>query len=395
MKPYLIFAIAWLVCCASIVTGQTPWSSLDTPWPRHTIDASSRGADGVKVADVNGDGRMDITTGWEEGGVVRVYLHPGEKAVREPWPYVEIGEVPNVEDAAFIDFDFDGRLDVVSAAEGDRQALFVHYAPVEGSYLQSAAWSYHAIPSTERLMQWMFTIPFEVNGSPGKELIAAGKNDGSQIGWLERVGPHEVAWHPIAPVSWVMSILPADLDGDGQLDLLYSDRKGHSRGVYVLYHRAQDGLAYFEGPEFLAGRAYELMFMAFGNVNNDQTPEIAVATSRSGVLLLSKTNEQWVERLIPYPASTGTGKGIALGDIDNDSQTDIVLTSEHAAGKYGVYYFTSAAGSWKAVDIGGLEGTKFDRIELLDMDGDNDLDVLTCEEKENLGVIWYENPAVR
>ena len=30
---------------------------------------------------------------------------------------------------------------------------------------------------------------------------------------------------------------------------------------------------------------------------------------------------------------------------------------------------------------------------LADLDGDGDLDVLTCEEVGNLGVIWYENPA--
>jgi hypothetical protein len=47
--------------------------------------------------------------------------------------------------------------------------------------------------------------------------------------------------------------------------------------------------------------------------------------------------------------------------------------------------------------LSGLEGYKFDRLELIDLDGDEDLDVLTCEENfgENswgLGVIWYENP---
>jgi hypothetical protein len=36
-------------------------------------------------------------------------------------------------------------------------------------------------------------------------------------------------------------------------------------------------------------------------------------------------------------------------------------------------------------------------MELLDLDGDGDLDVLTCEENygpdsQGLGVIWYENP---
>ena len=31
------------------------------PWPRHVIDASSRGADGVRLADLNGDGAVNVT----------------------------------------------------------------------------------------------------------------------------------------------------------------------------------------------------------------------------------------------------------------------------------------------------------------------------------------------
>ena len=44
-------------------------------------------------------------------------------------------------------------------------------------------------------------------------------------------------------------------------------------------------------------------------------------------------------------------------------------------------------------DISGPVGVKFDRIELIDLDGDGDLDLMTCEERDNLGVFWYENPA--
>jgi hypothetical protein len=46
-------------------------------------------------------------------------------------------------------------------------------------------------------------------------------------------------------------------------------------------------------------------------------------------------------------------------------------------------------------DIAGPHGIKFDRIELLDLDMDGDLDVMTCEERENLGVVWYENPHIK
>ena len=42
--------------------------------------------------------------------------------------------------------------------------------------------------------------------------------------------------------------------------------------------------------------------------------------------------------------------------------------------------------------MSGPEGVKFDRIELLDLDADGDLDIITCEESHQLGVFWYENP---
>ncbi|HJN14104.1 MAG TPA: hypothetical protein QGH10_01370 [Armatimonadota bacterium] len=50
-------------------------------------------------------------------------------------------------------------------------------------------------------------------------------------------------------------------------------------------------------------------------------------------------------------------------------------------------------GRWTAHDVSGPEGIKYDLIEPIDMDADGDLDLLTCEEREGLGVFWYENPA--
>ena len=48
--------------------------------------------------------------------------------------------------------------------------------------------------------------------------------------------------------------------------------------------------------------------------------------------------------------------------------------------------------AWLAHEISGPFGRKFDLIEVLDLDGDRDLDVITCEENYNLGVLWHENP---
>ena len=89
---------------------------------------------------------------------------------------------------------------------------------------------------------------------------------------------------------------------------------------------------------------------------------------------------------------------MALGDLNGDGLEDLAVTCEHAKGKFGVFYYAQpprnadVVSEWTRHDIGGIIGTKFDRIELIDLDNDGDLDLLTCEEKENLGVIWYENP---
>ena len=47
---------------------------------------------------------------------------------------------------------------------------------------------------------------------------------------------------------------------------------------------------------------------------------------------------------------------------------------------------------WNVIDVSGSVGVKFDLVELVDQDGDGDLDAITCEEVDNLGVFWFENP---
>jgi len=103
---------------------------------------------------------------------------------------------------------------------------------------------------------------------------------------------------------------------------------------------------------------------------------------------------------LAFPHGVGTAKGVRAGDLDGDGELDIVYSCEHAyPPKRGVVWLKRCTSggeeTWTVHDISGPEGIKFDRIELLDLDGDNDLDVLTCEEShlfKGLGVIWYENP---
>ena len=378
------------------------------PWTRHTIDDSSRGADGVRLADANGDGLPDIVTGWEEGGVIRLYLHPGHTRATEKWPAVTVGQVRSPEDAVFVDLDGDGALDVVSSCEGKVQSLFVHWAPKDkGKYLDSAAWQTKAIPVSQGKTRWMFCVPVQVDGKNGVDLIVGSKKPNARIAWLEApANARDLdAWtcHKIYDADWIMSIRAVDMDGDGDLDVLTSDRKGEGRGARWLENPGPGPVQSQPWRDHLissAGR--QIMFLTVADLDGDALADVVTAVKPKQVVFSRRKGADgtsWEDHAFSLPENTGTSKGVAVGDIDKDGKPDVVASCEHASkGTSGVFWMSYAESptdpAWRAHEISGPEGVKFDRIELLDLDGDGDLDVLTCEERDNLGVFWYENPTV-
>ncbi len=343
----LLFALA-TVCFAQ------------SPWKRHVIDNSSRGADGVRMAG------LDIVTGWEEGGVVRTYRYPGASKARDPWPATTIGEVGSPEDALFADLDGDGHLDVVSASEGTTKRLQIHWAP---------NWKVDVIPASAGRMQWMFSAWTE------GRLWSGGKNQGAELGWWQipkdARAIAEWKWHGVRPVGWIMSIIPHDMDGDGDADILFSDRRGPRSGVYWL-----ENPSWKEHLIGLEGR--EVMFLT---------------TSGDDVFAAVKPREiHWFPhgkpaQVIAMPPDTGTAKGLRVADLDNDGVPEIVFSCEGTPkGASGVMYLKRQGETWRAFPVSGSPGVKYDLVEVADLDKDGDLDIITCEETTNLGVIWFENP---
>jgi len=362
-------------------------------WKRHTIDRSSRGADGVRPHDVNGDGLPDLCTGWEEGGVIRAYLHPGHENVKQPWPAVTVGKVKSPEDAVFIDVNGDGAVDVISSCEGRQQTIFMHVAPSNpDDYLQRDAWQTETIAASENQTRWMFSLPWQTKQGEPLELIAGSKSPSAAVGRFTQNDDGIWTWSKLTDAGWIMSLMPEDINQDGQADLLYSDRKGKHRGVYWIDLSAESAS---QAPKLIGGTDYEVMFLDTGDLDQDGHRDVVCATYGDTLLWFRRTEAApaFEQIEIPMPANTGTGKSVRIADVNQDGQHDLVISCGNAGKKHGVMWMQKQAGEWIAHPISGTEeGIKFDLLQLIDLDGDGDQDVLTCEERDNLGVIWYENP---
>ncbi len=383
-------------------------------WPRHTIDDSSRGADGVRLGDINGDGLPDVTSPWEQGGQIRVYVNPGSAGLRDRWPAVTVGEVGDPEDSFFADLDGDGALDVVSSCEGSARSIFVHWNPNDPEQLMNPdAWKTEPLPASVGHSRWMFTYATQVDGANGIDLVASSKNKGAQIGWFEApADPRDLAawqWHPLYDAGWAMTLRPYDMDADGDLDIVGTDRRGPRRGALWLEHPGPSSAA-GDWTEHRIGPLddHEAMHNTIADLDQDGLDDVIVAAKGGPLRFHRRTSVGWETHQITMPPRTGSGKGVKVADVDLDGQPDLVISCEHATdGKSGLFWLSydqsPTEPEWSFTTISGPEGFIFDLLQLVDLDGDGDLDVVTLEEKgpylasgyegSELGVIWYENPA--
>ena len=396
-------------------------------WQKWAIDTNGNGADGVYTGDINRDGLVDVVSGWEQSGDLRLYLNPGPATVRQTaaWSHVDISDgiaIVGIEDAAFADLDLDGFYDaVISSREGDTRSIGLHW--LAGEQLENPAdWrGVNLVPAEHS--SYMKARAAQIDGMDGADIVAGTRNlDAEEAGiyWF-RAPPgafpgNASQWQRfyIGKVDVkTVTLVIKDMDADGLADIVFAGR---------------NGVGWFRNPGHWtpggdpARATWErIMITARGSEFTfcdhivDGWEDIIVATSHdSGMVAkwlkrLDATGRHWEE----YPISSDSLrsehsstrkfviKGVACGYVDGDDRIDVVFTgSGHGHGVFMMSPRTDIPSglSWDLVNLTPYaDYMKYDNLRLVDMDADGDLDVVTTEEGAGVytagqGVLWLENP---
>jgi hypothetical protein len=196
------------------------------PWKRHVITTGFMRAYDVALADLNGDGHLDVAASDWRGNGFAWFENSGKPTDGKEWvKHIIDRNVSETRTIRTADFNGDGKIDLLGTASGAN--LVVWYENPGKPFTRS--WKWHIID--DRSPRPIHGHAVDLDGDGDMDVVMAlgmaapaGQKDTHQVVWYENVGTpgRGTKWkkHVIGELEQAFEAVAADLNGDGKLDVV-------------------------------------------------------------------------------------------------------------------------------------------------------------------------------
>ncbi|HNO80431.1 MAG TPA: VCBS repeat-containing protein, partial [Phycisphaerae bacterium] len=379
--------------CAAFGRGVIGWPDIDLGagalvTQASLVDCNSNGVSDAQeiIAGTSGDcnnngvpDECDITTG--TSGDCNSSSIPDECERQTAFAsQVIISTSANVARSVFAaDLDGDGDADVLSASEVDDKIAWYENTDGLGTFGPQ-----QIITTAANAAFSVFAA--DLDGDGDADVLTASVSDDT-IAWYENIdglGDFDSQHIITTAADGAISIYAVDLDGDGDFDVL-------SASDHVAWYENIDGLGNFGPQKAISAINYSLYSVIAADLDGDGDADALSVSVDDGKTAWYKNidglgtfGQENVIGTTPYAAFS-----IFAADLDGDGDTDVLSESSYE-GKFVWYENTDGLGGFGPEKVITTSAYGVQAVAAADLDRDGDLDVLAGATVEN-EIAWYEN----
>jgi len=334
---------------------------------------------GFQVVDVNSDGELDII-GWSGIDGIIWYENEGEDTYSWDENYVYSGDSWNF---ILTDMNDDELVDIVVQTENG--IVILHFNGFSFGSLIS-------VDSNNR--QLTETQAKDIDGDGDLELLYAEvTNDSTHIGWLKNLGDDFEAMDYLVSLEQSLSefeIQLEDINGDELPDLIYNSVDG-------IFQISNLGDGNFSDPELIISYEENLtglsqVFLASGDFDGDGELEILRSSRFTGIDLLDQIGGGNYEKLNLMYEISSFGHTVAF-DFNEDELVDLLVIDK--LNNQLVWYQNTGNLTFSSLEVLIEDLPPIKHLESADLDSDGDMDLIFSNDlppgvDENR-IFWYEN----
>ena len=332
----------------------------------------------VYTSDIDGDGDFDVLSSSGRDDKIAWYENMDGQGTFGVQQTITT-DADSAQSVYASDIDGDGDMDVLSASLNDNKLAWYENTDGLGNF-----GSQQTITSNQDAYS---IFAGDLDGDGDFDALYANQG-GGWIAWYENADGlgNFGAQHKITTfIDDPTSVYSSDLDGDGDMDVLsasYDDDK-------IAWYENLDGQGNFEAQQIISTNADKAVSVLSADVDGDGDLDVLMGSEGGGFLAWHEnTNGQGdfgPQQLIP--TNSPLTRSVYATDLDGDGDLDVI------SGAYNVVSWnenTDGLGSFGDKQIISSNVDHTYAVFSSDIDGDGDMDVLSASSNDNK-VAWYEN----